>query len=45
MLIPFVLAASLTFQDAKDAADAAPANSLAEVAQDVSDKTAQEAVA
>jgi hypothetical protein len=44
MLIPFVLAASLTFQDAK-AADAAPANSLADAAKDVNDKTAQEAVA
>src|SRR5258705_3359655 len=45
MLVPFLFAASLAFQDAKPAADAAPANTLADVAQDVSDKTAQEAVA
>jgi len=46
MLLPFLFAASLAFQDAKAAApEAAPANTLADVAQDVSDKTAQEAVA
>src|SRR5262249_34996159 len=45
MLIPFVLAASLALQDAKAAAPESPANSLADAAQDVTDKTALEAVA
>lgn len=43
MLLPFLFAASLALQDAKAAA--ASANSLADVGKDVSDKTAQEAVA
>jgi len=45
MLIPFVLAASLALQDAKAAAAESPANSLADAAKDVTDKTALEAVA